>query len=100
MRVPVTLPVRASLSTRSQPALLALLARADSEARFPLSLTIWSGAADTVDKAELAELVRAAGRERVYQDLPWQSALHTTRQQTVTGVQNEISIEKALQSKF
>jgi len=80
VRVPVTLPARASLSTRSQPALLALLARADSEARFPLSLTLWSGAADTVDKAELAELVRAAGRERVYQDLPWQSALHTTRQ--------------------
>ena len=80
VRVPVTLPARASLSTRSQPALLALLARADSEARFPLSLTLWSGAADTVDKAELAELVRAAGRERVYQALPWQSALHTTRQ--------------------
>ena len=40
-------------------------------AKFKVTLTIWTGSSDEVDKAALEQFVETVGREKVYLDVPW-----------------------------
>merc|ERR1712215_4421 len=68
---PVTLLVRASLAARSLKEIKQFLLLADAEGSFPATLTIWSGAQDTVDHGNLDKLISEVGKKRVYMDVPW-----------------------------
>jgi len=65
---PVTLPIRASLATASVPTIAAFLNKTSN-----MTLTIWSGAADQVDKEKLEQFILGVGKDRVYRDVPWTS---------------------------
>ena len=39
-------------------------------AKFNVTLTIWTGASDDVDKVALQQFVEVVGREKVYLDVP------------------------------
>lgn len=68
---PVTIPIRASLGARSVTEISQFMARADHDALFPVSLTIWSAALDLVDMEGLESLVLEVGKDRVFVDVPW-----------------------------
>jgi len=67
---PVTLPIRASLATASLPTIKAFL---NQEETSNMTLTIWSGSADQVDKEQLEQFILGVGKDRVYEDVPWSS---------------------------
>jgi len=62
---PITLPLRASLAAQSRPDIVNYLARSAGT-----SLTIWSGASDSVDVDKLVMMIGEVGKERVYLDVP------------------------------
>ena len=70
-RSPVTIPIRASLGARSVTEIKDFMDRADHDALFPVTLTIWSGALDLVDMDGLRELVLTVGIHRIYVDVPF-----------------------------
>ena len=70
-RSPVTIPIRANLGARSVTEIKQFIDRADHDALFPVTLTIWSATLDLVDMDGLKDLVLTVGKDRVYVDVPW-----------------------------
>jgi len=68
---PVTLPLRASLTVNSVDAISEFLLDMENLNPFPLSLTIWTGASDQVDRNALARFIELVGKDRVFLDVPW-----------------------------
>jgi len=68
---PVTIPLRASLAARSVEEILSFLYRVDQASSYPVTITLWSGAQDTVDLELLYQLVKEVGKDRVYVDVPF-----------------------------
>merc|ERR1711934_710942 len=68
---PVTLPLRASLAVNSVEPISEFLLQMENLNPFPLSLTIWTGASDQVDRNALHRFIELVGKERVFLDVPW-----------------------------
>jgi hypothetical protein len=89
---PVTFPLRAALVTQSGPAISQFLLEVANLGQFPWSLTIWTGASDTVDRAKLMDFVELVGRDRVYLDVPWAHSSGSA----VCGGQTSLALLSAL----
>jgi len=68
---PVTLPLRASLAVNSVEPISEFLLEMENLNPFPLSLTIWTGASDQVDRNALGRFIEIVGKDRVFLDVPW-----------------------------
>lgn len=61
----ITFPVRAAIAAESGEQMLRLLTTTANS-----TLTVWSGKEDAVDVGKLRDVIKAAGLDRVYVDVP------------------------------